>query len=295
MKNLNNNNGKRDALKCLMADKQFADIGAQRAAKSSLPAPMEFELVPISALRINAKYQRGISDKGRVTIKKIIVGFDWLRFGALTLSKLENGEFAVIDGQHRAIAALHVGALLVPALIRPLETSSQAATFLGLNETRTAVGPIDRFNAKVVAGDQFAMLLSSALATLEIKLIARAGYDLKDRETRSIGALQQVAKKFGLESLCDALEMLIETQKGVDNVLTGFAVQTMVRIVSRIVEQDGDLSRLEKIVAETDFSSLCDDARKMAKMLGGQLFPYGAQILMRRYNKGLQKTLPQSF
>ena len=257
--------------------------------------PPEIYQIRPSQLVINRGYQREVSRKGAVVISKIIQNFDWLRFGVITVSRMDDGKFSIIDGQHRAIAAWHLGLEYVPAVVRSLETKGQASAFLDVNIDRTTVGPIDKFRAKVASGDEFAVTLNTALEQIGIKLVTNPGYDLQPYECRSIGSLSTIAKKFGIGTMQTAMEMLIDSQPDVLNVLANFNMHLTVRAVDRVVSNGGDINRLQRILEATVFEENYEKARQLGKMLGGSNYLFGAKLLMRAYNKGLRTPLSEDF
>lgn len=117
--------------------------------------------VPISNLRINKSYQRDILKTGRAVIRKIAGDFHWARFGVVTVSRLPDGLFSILDGQHRSAAVLALSQAdpfqTVPCLVIPeIDSATQAAHFIGMNTSRTALTPAAQFKARMVSGDPVA-------------------------------------------------------------------------------------------------------------------------------------------
>lgn len=269
---------------------------AEKSGFDQSQNPPEIHQIQTTKLAIDRAYQREVSRKGAVVISKIIQNFDWLRFGVITVARVDAGEkFSVIDGQHRAIAAWHLGLPFVPAVVRSLKENEQASAFLGVNIDRTTVGPIDKFRANVASGDAFSVELNTAVNQIGIKLVTGAGYDLEPFQCRSIGALSTISKKFGIGTMQTALEMLIDSQPEVLNVLLNFNMHSTVRAVDRVISNGGDIERLQGVLEATMFEELYEKARQLSKMLSGSNYLYGAKLLMRAYNKGLRTSLSEDF
>lgn len=164
---------------------------AEFAIAHTRPAPAEEQIalrwIPISAIRVDPSYQRKISARGSATIKKIIAGFSWAHFGALSVVARDPETFAVIDGQHRTIAALLLGVETVPAVVvTDDEIAAEARSFVSINATRTSVSTADKFRARVTAEDPQAVELAEILENLEINYDPPPGPLTSGKQTRSI-------------------------------------------------------------------------------------------------------------
>lgn len=122
--------------------------------------------VPVSALAIDRSYQRGVSEKGKALIRQIVADFDAGAFQHLT-GYWSGERFALIDGQHRAIAAWVLGLATVPcdvvAAARP-----PAEVFLHVNRARIGLRPFDKWTAAVAVGEPAARDLAAICEGLEL-------------------------------------------------------------------------------------------------------------------------------
>ncbi len=80
------------------------------------PAPL-LQWVKIAELVVDDRYQRPIYGAGRVNVRRIAEAFSWAKFAPIVVSPVEGGRFAIVDGQHRATAALLRGIEAVPAQV----------------------------------------------------------------------------------------------------------------------------------------------------------------------------------
>lgn len=242
-------------------------------------------------LIVDGRYQRMISDNGRSKIRKLIREFDWVKFGALIVAEMDVGNYAVIDGQHRAIAASALGITSVPCIAVRANVVGQAVAFVGINSTRSSVASIDKFHARVTAGDTEAVAVDSILNDLGISTNVAAGSALAPHQTRAVSKLERIVKKHGRGIAFTVLEMLRDAQPDQKNLLTAFAIEVTSIVVARVVEKGGNLDRLHEVLAETDFETLKDSASQMVKLTGGQTAQRGAELMLRDFNKGLRKPL----
>ncbi len=145
------------------------------------PAPDQ-RWIKIEQLVVDPAYQRPVSAGGRKTVRKIAENFDWRFFSPVTVSPVEGGIFAIVDGQHRTTAAALLGIEQVPCAVIQADRAAQAKAFTAINGTQTKVSPVARFNARVTAGDEVAGPLAACLARRGIRLRAH-----QDASTMSPG------------------------------------------------------------------------------------------------------------
>lgn len=254
-----------------------------------LPAAGEvasFEVIPVADLVVDGQYQRAMSAKGRSTVAKIIAEFDWLRFGAISVAR-RGGKLAIIDGQHRAVAAAAMGIAHVPCMVA-IGDAAEAATFVAINDVRTAVTPVDKFRAKVAAGDPAAVELSDLLTELDINTDVLPGIPLRPRQTRSISALYKLVRAHGRGVVFTALEMLLDGQEGNPDALTSLNLESVTEVTTKVINAGGDIDRLARTIAETDFETLSESAGSLMKISGGAKKFHAAALLLRAYDKGLK-------
>lgn len=262
---------------------------ASRPRVTPLPAAdtaASFEVIPVADLVIDGHYQRAMSAKGRSTVAKIIADFDWLRFGALSVAR-RSGQLAIIDGQHRAVAADALGIAFVPAMVA-IGDAAEAAAFVAINDVRTAVTPVDKFRAKVAAGDAAAVELSDLLAGLDINTDVLPGIPLRPRQTRSISALYKLIKAHGRGVVFTALELLLDGQEDNPDALTSLNIESVTEVTAKVINASGDIDRLARAIAETDFETLSESAGQLMKISGGAKKLHAANLLLRAYDKGLK-------
>jgi hypothetical protein len=124
-------------------------------------------------LRVDERYQRGMSPASMVLIQKIIAQPSWARLKPPVCALGTDGELYVIDGQHTAIAcASHPGFEKIPVLIvGELDLEAQAYAFLGHNRDRIAMRPEQIFHAQVTAGDEDALTAVKVCETAGARIL----------------------------------------------------------------------------------------------------------------------------
>lgn len=129
-------------------------------------APGELIFLHKDLLQIEQAYQRDVlQDK----VSAITAAWSWLSLGALVVGE-RNGEFWVIDGQHRALAAKRRSDIThLPCVVfRTENVQTEARGFLALNTGRKPVTAISKQKALVAAGDEISAFVQSQLDELGI-------------------------------------------------------------------------------------------------------------------------------
>lgn len=134
--------------------------------------PGELRMLNKTLLQIHPIYQR---DASAEKILNISNSFSWLAFGALVVGH-RDGEFWVIDGQHRALAAQRRSDVThVPCVVFQTDDVQQEAQgFLDLNTGRKPVTAMGKFKAMVAAGDEVAVFVKNTLIDFGLELTITA-------------------------------------------------------------------------------------------------------------------------
>lgn len=263
----------------------LAAIAEGQATPPDFDATATLAPVDTKELLIDPAYQRRVSKNGQATIRRILRGFSWSRFGALTVAKSDLG-YVVIDGQHRAIAAFHLKIDRVPCVVVEGDQAHQARDFVDINTNRTVVGPVDKFRARVVSGEADAVELNDMLIDLKIDLDVPAGHSLGPRQTRAISRLQKLIKRFGQGTLYTSLEMLIDAQPETPDFLSALVIEASVMAVDAVIENKHSLNDLQTVFEELDPITLNDDSAHLVKIVGGRKVDHAAKLILKAYNKG---------
>jgi ParB-like nuclease domain len=125
--------------------------------------PGVFMSIPITSLRIDSEYQRGLIGS---RVDKISNDWSWVACGCVlvALRGAGSGEYYVIDGQHRVAAAERANIPELPCLVfESLTHVDEAQGFLSANTSRRVINIIDRYRAMLVIGDPIALKVKRLL------------------------------------------------------------------------------------------------------------------------------------
>ena len=226
--------------------------------------------LPVSSLCVDQKYQRAFRSENAKRVREIACAFDWTLFSPIVVASA-GAKYAVIDGQHRAAAALAVGAREVPAWVIEADPVAQSKMFIALNATTTKVQSMQLWHARLAARDP------DALALFEI--CRRAGviisrYPIADvkREpnvTMCPDVISRLRQTHGDGALVATLTLLR---------LTGEAAQAPLLVRRYIVPclkiflagkwSQKDLEAIAEQLATLDFSQAMNAATQAAKEQG---------------------------
>lgn len=149
--------------------------------------------IPIEKLRINDVYQRPIMRTGWSQIKKIAHNFNWSSFTPVMVSKIKNDCFSLIDGQHRAHAALLAGYSEVPAVVVEINQTEQAAAFARINSQVTRMNVHSIYKAALAAGETWAIESEKAVSNAGCKLMT-SNKSTKDKSPGDISGIVTIRK-----------------------------------------------------------------------------------------------------
>jgi hypothetical protein len=170
----------------------------------------ELRFVPLDRLRIDESYQRSILGSGKANIRRIVENFRWSKFAPLIVSPRAGGLFAIIDGQHRAVAAmLHGKIKTVPALVMKGSVEDEAAAFGVINGAITRVQSLTLFRARVAAGDKKAVGVDRVCKAAGVTVCPYPKKDWQPGETMSPARIEECIDRFGADITTMALRVIV--------------------------------------------------------------------------------------
>jgi hypothetical protein len=230
---------------------------------------------------VDPSYQRP-EDKARA--EKIAKRFSWSKFGAIVVVPREGGRYAVVDGQHRAAAAiLHPLVDHLPAVIMPAVkgASAEAASFIGINGERRAVSGLEMFHARLAAGDEDALTVKGVLDRAGVT-VPRHPSAAAQRETIAVSVVQAIVGRRGAMRARQFLDVLVKAECAP---ITGNALKA-VELLSTAAEfagtfADDDLAETINTMGEAAET----DARRFAETHGLPMWKALANVWYQRVRK----------
>ena len=191
----------------------YRKLKVQRFRPDAQPAKSigrrpDLVMLPVDRLVVDDTYQRPITPQGRSNILRIIETFDWRKFAPLIVVPVEDGLYAIIDGQHRATAALmHPQIDLVPCMVIEATTEDAAACFAAINGAVTTMQLGQMFHARVASGELLARSVHALCERAGVRVLrAKAGADAyRVGDTLAIGSIEALVKRHGESAVETAL------------------------------------------------------------------------------------------
>jgi hypothetical protein len=120
-------------------------------------------------LLVDDSYQRSASP---AKVKKIASEWSWVACSVIVVAQRASGEFFVIDGQHRVIAAKQRSDISdLPCVVFEIDDiADEARGFLNVNTERKPMASIGKFKASIAASDPLAVFVNDTLVGLDIKI-----------------------------------------------------------------------------------------------------------------------------
>lgn len=202
---------------------QYRTLSSVKLVAGNAPSPAlgeraELCMLPLDRLVVDESYQRPITGKGRLNINRIVARFDWRKFAPLVVTEVDGGRYAIIDGQHRATAALmHPDVHLVPCMVVKANVAEAADTFAAINGATTSIATGQLFKSRVASGDEAALAVKAACDAAGVVLLAHRADSLaayKRGETMAVSTVERCFKAYGRETLITALQCVTETSDG---------------------------------------------------------------------------------
>jgi len=163
-------------------------------------------------LKIDETYQRTLeTGPSQSLIRKIAMFWDWSLCQPLIVSRRQDGQHYVVDGQHRLAAArLRGDVLQLPCVVASYGTAAdEAASFVALNQQRRPLSALDLFKAALIAGDQEATAILKAIEDAGLQLSNHAStHQMKEGRVCNIGGLRRCYERRGSLVLATSLKVL---------------------------------------------------------------------------------------
>lgn len=195
-----------------------------RAATSRLKVNPPLGRMPVlqfiapAELKVDEGYQRSLDvAASQALIRKIAQYWNWDLCQPLVVSRRDNGELFVIDGQHRLEGAkLRRDIAHLPCVVVEYENcEDEAASFVHLNQQRRPLSKLDLFKAAVASDDPEAKAILGALADAGLSVAPHSNYTAwKPGMVSNIGGIESAWRRHGEAAVRDALRVLGRAFRG---------------------------------------------------------------------------------
>jgi len=262
---------------------------------STLGNKPELEWVNIQLLSVDKSYQRSTKSRGsKSNINKLYQEFCWDRCGAIIVSRIDELNYRIIDGQHRYEAACMRGDIteLPCIVIGNIESQDQAKRFVDINKNRVGLHVLAKFHAEVAAGDQTAVSLKEILDDIDISIpktpVVRG--KTQPREVQCIRTLMGMIDKYSANNFKWVLTIIPEAYPDALGMLKAQLIKALAEIYKdhhTVLDREDMIKTLQNI----EIPDLLDHASTYREIQGGTTLNAIVQALKKNYNKYAKKRI----
>jgi hypothetical protein len=188
-------------------------------------------------------YQRSTDNQAsQRLITSIAANFDWRLCAPLIVSRRGDGEFVVIDGQHRTMAAKLRGMDDLPCCVFTYDSpEDEAKFFITANRSRKPMNRLDDFHAAIAAGDDLALEIRRIVTSAGLSVARNtASSAWKPGEIAFTSSIASTLRKYGAEITGKALTLIAEAFPDQKVVHAGSIFLGLVKILTARATFDPD-------------------------------------------------------
>lgn len=245
--------------------------------------------LPLTRMFIDESYQRNVLERGMSNVYNIAREFDWKKFSAVVVAKVDD-KYAIVDGQHRTYAAALRGIVEIPCLVIEATTEEQAAAFAAINAKTTRVDDLQVFNAAVAAKDPAALEIVATLARADVTMHRYRCPEnrSKPRQTMALGSVRVALKLYGGDILVLALKCILMRHRSDVGVLRGPTIRATVEVIAKL-KKDYSEAALLSLAEQINFQALNVESRILAAQRNiGQRYAL-AELLMAKFTSAREE------
>ncbi len=266
------------------------------SASSNDPGPKpELKWIKIIELYIDHEYQR--SAKSRASLKNLEYlreHFSWANCGALIVCHApEKKQYAVVDGQHRFIAAQARGDIneLPCVVIQGQDFQKQAKSFVAINTKRVSLNTLAAFHAGVAAGNPDAAAVKEIVdeCKIDIPRVPVNRGDTAPRQVQCVGTLVNLLGGYSKKQIVWALTIIPEAYGDERGQMRASLIKGLAEFIR--LNPDADRERMVDVLSGVDPEGLEADARSYMAIKGGTAKAAVTEALDRLYKNAGRKSV----
>lgn len=232
-------------------------------------------------LKIHPAYQR---DANKLKLMQIASDWSWIACGAIIVAR-RGGEYWVVDGQHRVLAANKRSDIekLPCILFNTEDVKEEAIGFLSANTLRKPISGHDKFKALVASGDNVAIKVQQTLNKYGVELVKTANKGMQMKCV--IWAVKAASVDFnGFEAVIRVASSLCQDHVIHERILDGLFY---IRKNNVDIEEKRIFDRLMKVGP----GRLMEGIHRASQYYSGGGAKVWANGIISEINKGLHKKI----
>ena len=242
------------------------------------------EVVKIADLKRDPAYQRPISQD---LVDDIARNWDIVAADLIVVSRRQNGDLYIVNGQHRSAAAMQAGETEVLAhVINGLTAKDEAILRLKGNKRRNDTAQ-DRFRAQVSAADPESLDIVRIVESLggRVNFHPDAKYGIN-----TVSSLETVYRKDGGVLLLRTLELIVAAFGNLDGRHSSVGIlKSIAWLLENHTDDNMDMARLRERIQIVGVDELDRKARNHKVVMGGALWMNYYRAIIEAYNAKLSE------
>ena len=239
----------------------------------------------LKLLVVDGKYQRDVTAVGQTHVNRLRQGWNWNCYQPLIVAERADGTYAVIDGQHRLLAA--TGHPLIDELpcyiVDAPDVAAQAAIFTAVNSRRLSLTSQQKFWSAHAAGDATIVAVEKLCSKVGVTILrSPPSGDIPPRSILAPFTLQKLHKLCGAPALESSLGLLAETH---GETVNGFRSPTIVGLTRIAAATPFSRARMARALKRIDLDDLHDEAKVDRAGRGGSLEQAMERLLRVHYKR----------
>lgn len=257
------------------AKTRLADISVDTGSAGTI------EVIELSKLKVDPVYQRDLTAQ---FVERLAEKWDIVTAGTIVVSRRPDGFLYIVDGQHRAAAAVRAGEThILCQVVHEPSAEEEARLRLKGNVKRTD-RVFEVFRARLAAGDETAEAIQRILADFGTHI------NMVPTTNSGINAVTAVEKLYTLDDGVTLITVLTMMKKLFGEIRPEVASSDILKGLTWFLGQHGatvDMERFERMFKITGPAALSRSARAHKASLGGSLWVNTYRALVTVYNEGL--------
>lgn len=247
--------------------RQIDITGMQPCTPKTQPAP-QVTWVDLASLVIDDRYQRPLGRRNFEAIQRIAADFRWARFSPVLVAPIEGGQYAIIDGQHRAHAAALCGFEKIPAMVALVAPDEQALAFIEINTSQIKVRSHTALRTALSANEPWALDCKAAVEAAGCVLMTSSNVGKESKKAGwvfCINLIRKLVEAGNAQAVTDGLASLLQSDGvGPDH----FADAILRPWLTAVVETGAPRAALDRALMISDLLAAKDAADQFAKQTG---------------------------
>lgn len=241
----------------------------------------KIEVLALADLKVDPIYQRDLTAS---FVERLADQWDIITAGAIVVSRRPGGELYIVDGQHRAAAAVRAGETHILAQVVNEPSAEEEARLRLKGNVKRTDRVFEVFRARLAANDEIALAMQRILGELDtqINMVPTTG--------TGINAVTAVEKLYKLDDGVTLIKILSMLKKLFGEIRPDVASSDLLKGLTWFLgqhEDSIDMERFERMLKLMGPAALNRSARAHKASLGGSLWVNTYRGLVTMYNEGL--------